>query len=161
MSSKSKKKSSKTPLSKLQSPQLDNPPSSPSSQSSSSQFSELELHNTLDEASRKFPTFISKSALIAQISEFESSSQQKGCKIWLSESSMLSSSISPASLVSVILLLLLFLGIYCSYFCGFGLFGEFFLHVNCIRYSSLFFWPKLAHTQVSKMKTIHTMNTKD
>ncbi|KAL2895819.1 hypothetical protein RDABS01_000817 [Bienertia sinuspersici] len=104
MPSKSKKQSSKTPLSKLQSSQLQNPPSSPSSQSSQSSsphFSESELQQTLEQASRKFPYFISKSSLIVQISEFDTSSQQKGCKIWLSESSMLASSISPASLVSV------------------------------------------------------------
>ncbi|XP_021863997.2 calmodulin-interacting protein 111 isoform X1 [Spinacia oleracea] len=101
MSSKSKKKSPKTPLSKLQSSQQENPPSSPSPQSSSSHFSEIDFHNTLEEASRKFPSFVTKSSLIAQLSEFDSSSQQKGCKIWLSEASMLASSISPASLVSV------------------------------------------------------------
>ncbi|XP_021744535.1 calmodulin-interacting protein 111-like isoform X2 [Chenopodium quinoa] len=101
MSSKSKKKSSKTPLSKLQSSLQENPPSSPSSHSSSSFFSEIDLQNTLQEASRKFPSFITQSSLIAQLSEFDSSPNQKGCKIWLSESSMLASSISPASLVSV------------------------------------------------------------
>ncbi|CAO2831573.1 unnamed protein product [Amaranthus hypochondriacus] len=109
MSSKSKKKSSKTPLSNLKLSQLQNcnnnnnsPSPSLSSQSSTNpQFSENDFQNILLQASSKFPSFITKSALIAQISEFDSSTHQKGCKIWLSESSMLSSSISPGSLVSV------------------------------------------------------------
>ncbi|KAH9607922.1 hypothetical protein KSS87_023358 [Heliosperma pusillum] len=92
------------------------PSPSPSSSSSSSyklqsynnhqQEAEAEeedefLEKTLEEASSNFPTFISKSSLVALLSDFDTSSHQKGSTIWLSHASITSSSISPGSLVSV------------------------------------------------------------
>ncbi|KAJ8449759.1 hypothetical protein Cgig2_001415 [Carnegiea gigantea] len=109
MPSKSKKQS-KTPLSKQHpSSHLDSsqsPSSVPriplsSSIPTSTITSENELFSSIEKASRKFPSFISKAAIICQISDIESSSQQKGCRIWLSEAPFLASSISPGSIVSV------------------------------------------------------------
>src|SRR4051812_30783738 len=57
---------------------------------------------SLEEASSKFPSLISKSALVGRVTDVETDS--KGCKVWLSESSMTSSNIAPGSIVSVIYL---------------------------------------------------------
>ncbi|XP_075110387.1 calmodulin-interacting protein 111 isoform X3 [Nicotiana tabacum] len=75
----------------------------PSVSSDGEEFSEEEIRRfRLEEASRKFPSLISKTAFIGRISEDAVETvDTKGCKIWLSESSMLSSSISPGSIVSV------------------------------------------------------------
>ncbi|KAJ6741654.1 AAA-FAMILY ATPASE [Salix viminalis] len=57
----------------------------------------------LEEASSKYPSLIGTSAFIGRITdvEAESSTTARGCKIWLSESSMVSSSLAPGSIVSV------------------------------------------------------------
>ncbi|CAI9782874.1 unnamed protein product [Fraxinus pennsylvanica] len=87
-----------------------NTPSSPSSISSSfnlnqhsSEPTEEELLLSLDEASKKFPSLISQNAFIGRLLENPdaAATDRRGCKIWLSESAMISSSISPGSLVSV------------------------------------------------------------
>ncbi|XP_060177587.1 calmodulin-interacting protein 111 [Lycium barbarum] len=66
------------------------------------EFTEEQLKFSLLEASRKFPNLISQTSLIVRISEDAVETvDNKGCKIWISESSMLANSISPASIVSV------------------------------------------------------------
>lgn len=73
-----------------------------SNTSSDVEFTEGELKCCLEEASRKFPSLISETDFIGRISEDAVETvDTKGCKIWLSESSMLASSISPGSIVSV------------------------------------------------------------
>lgn len=86
----------------------------PSVSSDGEEFSEEEIRRfRLEEASRKFPSLISKTAFIGRISEDAVETvDTKGCKIWLSESSMLSSSISPGSIVSV--KFVFFFHLYCS-----------------------------------------------
>ncbi|XP_049369548.1 calmodulin-interacting protein 111 isoform X1 [Solanum verrucosum] len=70
--------------------------------SSDVEFTEGELRCCLEEASKKFPSLISKTDFIGRISEDAVETvDTKGCKIWLSESSMLASSISPGSIVTV------------------------------------------------------------
>ncbi|XP_060675566.1 LOW QUALITY PROTEIN: calmodulin-interacting protein 111-like [Ziziphus jujuba] len=58
------------------------------------------LRETKKPSSRKYPALIGKSAFIGEVSddgEFDS----KGCKIWISEHSMVASSFTPGSIVSV------------------------------------------------------------
>ncbi|CAN4118377.1 unnamed protein product [Withania somnifera] len=70
--------------------------------SSDVEFTEEEIRCCLEEASRKFPTLISRTDFIGRISEDAVETRDtKGCRIWLSESSMLASRISPGSIVSV------------------------------------------------------------
>lgn len=66
-----------------------------------SEVSEDELQCTLDEASSKYPSLIGKSALIGRVANVQPNS--RGCKIWLSEPSMVTLSIVPGSTVSVFL----------------------------------------------------------
>ncbi|XP_047338722.1 calmodulin-interacting protein 111 [Impatiens glandulifera] len=61
--------------------------------------SEEELRRLLEEAALRFPSLIGHSALIGRVTDSEVES--KGCRIWLSESSMIKSSILISSLVSV------------------------------------------------------------
>ncbi|XP_023741327.1 calmodulin-interacting protein 111 isoform X1 [Lactuca sativa] len=86
---------------------------SPSSLSSSSAYSNLNpsyngeddeqsLLRSLEETSTKYPSFIGTSALICRSVEDASGGiESKTCKIWLSEASMIASSITPGSVVSV------------------------------------------------------------
>ncbi|CAH9062289.1 unnamed protein product [Cuscuta europaea] len=92
------------------SPSVPSSPYSPSPISNLNLVSELsedELQRYLEEASRKFPYFISTAAFTGRVSEDTSrvnelsSPGARGCKIWLSEASMVASSIAPGSLVSV------------------------------------------------------------
>ncbi|AES81138.2 putative ATPase, AAA-type, core, P-loop containing nucleoside triphosphate hydrolase [Medicago truncatula] len=94
-SSSSKKQSSKS-KSRLQS-------SIPDAASTPPRTTTIQLDSLLQHASRIFPSFISHSALVAEITDVESAdSLSKGAaKIWLSESSMVASSLAPGSLVSV------------------------------------------------------------
>ncbi|KAJ8534317.1 hypothetical protein K7X08_007641 [Anisodus acutangulus] len=69
------------------------------SQSELSSDTEEELRFCIEEASRKFPNLISTTSFIGRISE--DAVDAKGCKIWVSEASMLANSISPGSIVSV------------------------------------------------------------
>lgn len=105
MPSKSKK-NSKT----ASSPSVISTPSPYRTPNPDTELNESDFFGVLDEASRKFPSLISKSAFIGKISNDTSAVNSflhvldsKGCKIWLSESAMLSSSIPPGSIVSVIL----------------------------------------------------------
>ncbi|CAH9105362.1 unnamed protein product [Cuscuta epithymum] len=92
------------------SPSVPSSPYSPSPISNLNLVSELcedELQSYLEEASRKFPYFISTAAFTGRVSEDTSGANEPcspgagGCKIWLSEASMVASSIAPGSLVSV------------------------------------------------------------
>ncbi|KAI3444293.1 hypothetical protein Pfo_000958 [Paulownia fortunei] len=99
----SKKKNSKTPSKTSISDQNSDFSSSPAVSSSiSSPFapSHEQLLSSLDEASAKFPSLISRAAFIGTVVD-DAVSDSKGCKIWLSEAAMVSSSIPPGSLVSV------------------------------------------------------------
>ncbi|KAL7138315.1 hypothetical protein ABFS83_10G154600 [Erythranthe nasuta] len=104
----SKKKSSKTPSKPSNnSDQNGDFLSSPAAASSSSPISsifdptdEQLLPSFLDEASARFPSLISRAALVGTV-VYDAVSDSRGCKLWLSESAMLSSSIPPGSLVSV------------------------------------------------------------
>ncbi|XP_042508948.1 calmodulin-interacting protein 111-like [Macadamia integrifolia] len=94
------KKSSKTP-SKLSSSDHSASPKTSSTSSSlpGGEISEEDLLYVLEEASIKFPSFISKSAFVGQISDVGSESHK--ATIWLSESAMVASSLIPGSVVSV------------------------------------------------------------
>ncbi|TXG49137.1 hypothetical protein EZV62_025012 [Acer yangbiense] len=59
-----------------------------------------DFQSILEEASSRYPTLIGKSAFIGRVSDVETEST-RGCKIWLSESTMLASSLPPGSTVSV------------------------------------------------------------
>ncbi|GMH20221.1 hypothetical protein Nepgr_022062 [Nepenthes gracilis] len=60
-----------------------------------------DLSSCIGEASEKFPSFIGIHAFIGRVTDVES--HFKGCKIWLSESSMIASSFAPGSICSVAL----------------------------------------------------------
>ncbi|KAK6125202.1 hypothetical protein DH2020_041068 [Rehmannia glutinosa] len=94
----SKKKNSKTPSKATNSDQYNK--FSSSSMSTPFAPSNEQLLSSLDEASARFPPLISRAAFIGTVVD-DAVSDSRGCKIWLSESSMLSSSIAPGSLVSV------------------------------------------------------------
>ncbi|CAN8279633.1 unnamed protein product [Cochlearia groenlandica] len=98
-----KKQSSRTP-SRLSNSE---PPASPRTPASSSttgresdSINEDELRRSIEEASASFPLLIGKSAIIGRVTEVASESI-RGSKIWLSEASMVASSLSPGSTVSV------------------------------------------------------------
>jgi hypothetical protein len=76
-----------------------------------------QLTSLIQQASQIFPSFISQSAFIAQITDVDSTnSTSKDAKIWLSEPSMVQSSLAPGSLVSVMkFILLYFLGLLSNY----------------------------------------------
>lgn len=99
------KKNSKTPSRLSNADQSASSPRTPSLASSiDSEASQQEnIALCLEEASSKYPSLIDKSAFIGRITdvEAESSTTARGCKIWLSESSMVSSSLAPGSIVSV------------------------------------------------------------
>ncbi|TKY62736.1 nucleoside-triphosphatase protein [Spatholobus suberectus] len=60
------------------------------------------LTSLCEEASRKFPSLIAKSPFVGEITHVDDTVPvSKGFRIWLSETSMLSSSLSPGSIVSV------------------------------------------------------------
>ncbi|KAJ6700167.1 hypothetical protein OIU79_013245 [Salix purpurea] len=99
------KKNSRTPSRLSNSDQSASSPRTPSLASSidleACQQEDIAL--CLEEASSKYPSLIGTSAFIGRITdvEAESSTTARGCKIWLSESSMVSSSLAPGSIVSV------------------------------------------------------------
>ncbi|XP_052189572.1 calmodulin-interacting protein 111-like [Diospyros lotus] len=77
---------------------------SPQSSSSSTplpgpEVSEEDILGSIDEATNKYPCFIGKSSFMGRVTDVEADA--KGCKIWISEASMVSSSLSPGSTVSV------------------------------------------------------------
>ncbi|CAJ1916124.1 unnamed protein product [Sphenostylis stenocarpa] len=95
--SKHKKKQSKAQL--QNSPLSSNATTTPSK---TQQQQPQELASLCEEASRKFPSLIAKSAFVAEITHVDDTVPLfKGFRIWLSEPSMLSSSLSPGSIVSV------------------------------------------------------------
>lgn len=103
MPSKTKKHSKSA--SKLS--QSDQTPASPLSSTSltpnsDSDLTEDEVLSYLEVASSKYPNLIGTTAFVGRITE-DVVEECKGCKIWLSDSSMVSSSIAPGSVVSVTL----------------------------------------------------------
>ncbi|KAK4835798.1 hypothetical protein QYF36_014743 [Acer negundo] len=62
-------------------------------------FSDEDFQSILEEASSRNPTLIGKSAFVGRVTDVET--ECRGCKIWLSESSMLASSLAPGSTVLV------------------------------------------------------------
>ncbi|KAL3819676.1 hypothetical protein ACJIZ3_005581 [Penstemon smallii] len=102
----SRKKISKTPSKLSNNSDSHQNNSSSCSSSSSTLFNsnpnlEEEFSSSLNEAAAKFPSFISSTAFVGRVSNVAVAVSERGCKIWLSESAMLSSSIKPRSLVSV------------------------------------------------------------
>ncbi|XWS49534.1 hypothetical protein CRYUN_Cryun12cG0011300 [Craigia yunnanensis] len=97
MPSKSKKQS-KTP-SRLSNSDPSLSPRTPSVSSLDSEVSEEEFRCSLEEVSRRYPSLIGKSAFIGKVNDVDF--ETRGCKIWLSENSMVSSYFAPGSLVSV------------------------------------------------------------
>ncbi|XP_061372359.1 calmodulin-interacting protein 111 isoform X2 [Gastrolobium bilobum] len=95
-SSKQKKQSKKVSLSNPETTASNN-----NTPSSETRQPEQQLASLCEEASRKFPSFIGKSAFVGEISDVEITPFPKGCKIWLSEPSMVASSIAPGYIVSV------------------------------------------------------------
>ncbi|KAL6969745.1 hypothetical protein U1Q18_029455 [Sarracenia purpurea var. burkii] len=73
--------------------------SSSSAPVTESEVSKDDLLCSLEEAAIKFPSLIGKSAFVGRLTDVAVDS--KACKIWLSESSMVSSSLAPGSTVSV------------------------------------------------------------
>ncbi|XP_057503383.1 calmodulin-interacting protein 111 isoform X2 [Actinidia eriantha] len=63
------------------------------------EVSEEDLLCSLGEATDKYPSLIGKSAFIGRVTDV--GDESKGCKIWLSESSMVASYLAPGSTVSV------------------------------------------------------------
>ena len=98
MPSKSKKQS-KTP-SRLSNSDPSVSPQTPSVISLDSEVSEEDFRCSLEEVSRLYPSLIGKSAFIGRVNDVDS--EIRGCKIWLSENSMVASYLAPGSLVSVI-----------------------------------------------------------
>lgn len=96
----SKTKKSSKAQSKLPNGDHSSSPQTPSLiPSLSFELTEDSLASSLEEASTKYPSLISKSAFIGKLIDVERNS--RGCKIWLSEPSMLASSLAPGSIVSV------------------------------------------------------------
>ncbi|KAL5712575.1 hypothetical protein ACHQM5_014735 [Ranunculus cassubicifolius] len=97
----SKKKNSKTPL-KLS---YSSDQSSPSSLTRSNSELEINLEDIsrslLEEASIRFPLWISKDAFIGKIAEVDSNKGSHVAEIWLSEAAMVTSSLVAGSFVSV------------------------------------------------------------
>ncbi|XP_039026973.1 calmodulin-interacting protein 111-like isoform X3 [Hibiscus syriacus] len=97
MPSKSKKQS-KTP-SRHSNSDPSASPRTPSVTSVDAQVDEEDLRGFLDEVSRQYPSLIGKSAFIGRVNHVDS--ETRSCKIWLSESSVVASYLTPGSLVSV------------------------------------------------------------
>nr|GEU81194.1 calmodulin-interacting protein 111 isoform X1 [Tanacetum cinerariifolium] len=91
-------KSKKTPKSKTNNNNSDTN-SSNNNHNKEEDDDEQSLLKSINEASNKYPTLIGGSALICKI--LENGIHSKGCKIWLSESSLIASDIIPGSIVSV------------------------------------------------------------
>lgn len=102
----SKKKNSRTPSKPSNSDQssiFSSPSAASSSLSSPFEPTHEQLLSFLDEAAAQFPSLISTAAFVGTVVD-NAVSDSRGCKVWLSESAMLSSSIPPGSLVSVLIL---------------------------------------------------------
>ncbi|XP_062111914.1 calmodulin-interacting protein 111 [Humulus lupulus] len=92
------KKQSKIP-SRMSSTDRNSSPLTPSS-TLDYETNDEDLISILEEASMKYPSLIGKSAFIGRITDIDHNNSI-GCKIWLSESSMVASSFTPGSIVSV------------------------------------------------------------
>ncbi|GLT95713.1 hypothetical protein SLE2022_133800 [Rubroshorea leprosula] len=92
------KKQSKTP-SRPSSTDPSASPRTPSVTPLASEVSEEDLRRLLEVASSRYPSLIGKSAFIGRVNDVDSES--RGCKIWLSEASMVAASLTPGSIVSV------------------------------------------------------------
>ncbi|GKV28905.1 hypothetical protein SLEP1_g37892 [Rubroshorea leprosula] len=97
------KKQSKTP-SRPSSSDPSASPRTPLVTPLASEVSEEELRRLLEVASSRYPSLIGKSAFIGRVNDVDSES--RGCKIWLSEASMVAASLTPGSIVSVSLAVL-------------------------------------------------------
>ncbi|XWS74277.1 hypothetical protein CRYUN_Cryun02cG0201200 [Craigia yunnanensis] len=75
-------------------------PRTPSVTSLDLEVSEEDLRCSLEEASRRYPSFIGKSAFIGRVNDVVSGT--RGCKIWLLENSMVASFLASGSSVSII-----------------------------------------------------------
>ncbi|KAL9263452.1 Calmodulin-interacting protein 111-like protein [Drosera capensis] len=104
-------KSKKQPKTPSRAPKP-SPSPSPSTPSYSSQFvtanaegsTEGELRSYVWEAASKFPLFIGEEAIVGRVVEGEAREENgRGCRVWLSETAMVSGSISPGAVVSVAL----------------------------------------------------------
>ncbi|KAL5732649.1 hypothetical protein ACOSP7_032004 [Xanthoceras sorbifolium] len=95
------KKHSKTPSRQPNSDPSASPRTPSLTPTLDSEVSYEDFQSILEEASIRYPTLIGKSAVIGRVTNVETES--RGCKIWLSESSMLASSFAPGSTVSVCL----------------------------------------------------------
>ncbi|XP_022757064.1 calmodulin-interacting protein 111 isoform X3 [Durio zibethinus] len=94
----SKKKQSKTP-SRQSNSDPSASPRTPSVTSLDSEVSEEDLRCSFEQVSRRYPSLIGQSAFIGRVNDVDS--ETRGCKIWLSEGSMVASYLTPGSLVSV------------------------------------------------------------
>lgn len=99
------KKSSKT-LSRLSNSNHSQSPSPRFSIPLASEVCEDDFLSSVEEASSKYPHLIGKSAFVGRVTN--APVQSTGCKVWLSESSMVASSFSQGAIVSVIYFSLLF-----------------------------------------------------
>ncbi|KAH7521272.1 hypothetical protein FEM48_Zijuj07G0015400 [Ziziphus jujuba var. spinosa] len=102
------KKHSKTPTTPSSSSARHSNYESPRTPSSSSsgglnvEATERDFLCSLEEASKKYPSLIGKSAFVGQLTAVDDADHaSKGFKIWLSEPSMVASSFTPGSVVSV------------------------------------------------------------
>ncbi|KAF8007084.1 hypothetical protein BT93_K1170 [Corymbia citriodora subsp. variegata] len=84
------------------SPRTPSPASSSSASFADSEVAEDDIPVALRAASARFRCLIGESAFVGRVSDM-ADAETKGCKIWLSEPSMVASSIAPGSIVSVCL----------------------------------------------------------
>ena len=99
------KKQSKTP-SRVSDSDRNSSPRTPSS-TLDFETNDEDLISTLEEASMKYPSLIGKNAFIGRITDVDRD-HSLGCKLWLSELSMVAFSFTPQSIVSVIYYLQLY-----------------------------------------------------
>lgn len=64
-----------------------------------SEVCEDEFLSSIEEASSKYPSLIGKSAFVGRVTS--APVQSTGCKVWLSESSMVASSFTQGAIVSM------------------------------------------------------------
>lgn len=93
------KKHTKTPSRLSNSEQSASPRTPSSAPCPDNEASEEDYQSFIEEASRLYPSLIGKSAFVGKVTGVESES--RGCKLWLSETSMVACSLAPGSIVSV------------------------------------------------------------
>ncbi|XP_022952508.1 calmodulin-interacting protein 111 isoform X1 [Cucurbita moschata] len=94
------KKNSKT-LSRLSNSNHSQSPVSRLAIPPASEVCEDDFLSSIEEASSKYPSLIGKSAFVGRVTN--ASVQSTGCKVWVSESSMVSSSFTQGAIVSIAL----------------------------------------------------------